>query len=117
MAKSTKNKRAAAKTASARKAKGKAKAGRKPTTPQRAAPPKRKRAASPKAKPLKRKPRAKAQPKRKAEAAPKRKVRSQAKALSPTGESAERQPRSLVARIEALKPQTGRDWSETLFLP
>ena len=50
MAKSTKNKRTAAKTASARKAKGKAKAGRTPKSPKRAAAPKRKRAASAKAK-------------------------------------------------------------------
>src|SRR5262245_61960984 len=117
MTKSTKNKRTAAKTASVRKAKGKAKAGRKPKSAKRAAAPKRKRAASAKAKPLKRKTRARAPAKRKAKAAPKRKDRSQAKALSPAIETPQRQPRSLVARIEALKPQTGRDWSETLFLP
>src|SRR5262245_17113673 len=113
MAKNTKNKRTAAKTAGARKPKGKAKAWRKPKSPKTAAASKRKRAASAKAKPVKRKTR----PKARAKPAPKRKVRSQAKALAPKDEAPERQPRSLVARIEALKPQTGRDWSETLFLP
>jgi isoleucyl-tRNA synthetase len=117
MAKSTKNKRTAAKIASARKSKGKAKAGRKPKSSKRAAAPKRKRAASAKAKPLKHKTRAKASAKPKAKATAKRTVRSQAKALSPAIATPERQPRSLLERIEALKPQTGRDWSETLFLP
>ena len=112
MAKSTKNKRTAAKTASARKAKGKATRKAKFLKP---AAPKRKRAASAKTKPLKRKTRPKARAKPKA--TPKRKAKSQAKALSPEIEIPERQPRSLLERIEALKPQTGRDWSETLFLP
>src|SRR5262245_18738237 len=114
MAKSTKNKRAAAKTEGARKAKGKA--TRKAKSLKTAAS-KRKRAASAKGRPVKRKTRPKARAKPKAKAAPKRKVRSQAKVFAPAREAPERQPRSLLERIEALKPQTGRDWSETLFLP
>jgi isoleucyl-tRNA synthetase len=114
MAKSTKNKKTAAKTASARKAKGKAKRKAKSL---KSDAPKRKRTASAKTKPLKRKTRPKARAKPKAKAAPKRMARSQAKALAPAIETPGRQPRSLLERIEALKPQTGRDWSETLFLP
>ena len=119
MAKSTKNKRTAAKTAGAGKPKSKAKAERKAKSPKPASAPKRKRstpaaktkaakAKSAKAKSVKRKtrPRAPVKPKAKAKAA-----------QAPARETPGRQPQSLVARIKALKPQTGRDWSETLFLP
>jgi isoleucyl-tRNA synthetase len=126
MSKNTKKKQAAAKTAGA---KPKAKTKRTAKSPKPAAP-KRKRASSAKTKPAKRKQASSATPKpakRKtrpkvlakptAKTAPKRKVRSQAKALSPAAGNEARRPRSLLERIEALKPQTGRDWSETLFLP
>ncbi|MBK5197606.1 MAG: isoleucine--tRNA ligase [Methyloceanibacter sp.] len=62
--------------------------------------------------------------KAKARTAPKRaaKPRSATKAKPKVSRARARKPetpkvQSLVARIEALKIQTGRDWSETLFLP
>ena len=129
MAKKTKKKTTAAKAAGARAARSKVKTQRK--TPQRA--PKRAAAKRKPSKPASAKARKsgafkpktepKAAARRKAKAAPMRKPRSQSPKANPkpsrpaaSGAPA-REVRSLVARIEALEPQTGRDWSDTLFLP
>ncbi|HET7210284.1 MAG TPA: isoleucine--tRNA ligase [Methyloceanibacter sp.] len=127
MAKNTK-KKATAKTAGARPVRGKVKAKPKAKSCRLAAAVKRKpskpasskarkaKAAKPKTKP-------KVAGKNKGKAAPKRKSqlrspKTKPKPSRPTSSGAPtRERQSLVARIEALKPQTGRDWSETLFLP
>ena len=130
MAKNAKSSRTAAKTAPARRRAGKAKAARKTKGAARkpGAAPKRKpakpaakakavKAKDAKTKPKAPKPKAKAAPKR---IAPPRSRGTKAKASRQTA-SVPRAPqaRSLLARLEAqaLKAQTGRDWSETLFLP
>jgi isoleucyl-tRNA synthetase len=125
MAKSTKSGRASAKTARAKSAARKPKAALKPK-----AAPKRKTAKSA-ATPKAAKPRAartKAKLKLAAKAKPKAAPKSRTKARSqkpkpkasraPARKEAPK-PQSLVARLaaESLKVQTGRDWSETLFLP
>jgi isoleucyl-tRNA synthetase len=137
MARNTKGKRTAARGAGARQARGKVNAKRKTLqrTPKRAALKGKPARASAKrksvktktdtAKSAKRETETKARAKPKAKAAPKRGVepgRAGAKAIvSRTVERAPlaRDPRSLIARLEdqASKIETGRDWSETLFLP
>ena len=134
MAKKTKSGKATAKPVRARKA-----AARKPKTV-----PKRKTAPKPKAKKpkkasatkaaalkaktarVKSKPKTAAKPKpaakRKVAARPKASVATKRKPTVPHASTAMPQaskPQSLIAMLEAqsLKVQTGRDWSETLFLP
>jgi isoleucyl-tRNA synthetase len=128
MAKNTK-KRAAAKTAAAparskvkakRKSpptaqKSSAAAKRKPSKPAASAKARRTKAVKPKTEPSSAARKKTKAPKRKP---PLRSPKAQSKPARPVSSGAPtRQPRGLVARIEALVPQTGRDWSETLFLP
>jgi isoleucyl-tRNA synthetase len=139
MAKTTKSGRAAAKTARVRKTARKSKPASKARTAKAVAKPKAKmtpkaparaKAAKTKTKPksvakAKRpaaKPKARPVPKRLAKPRPAAKAKPKAsRANSRTKTRKPQTPRlqSLVARIEAqnLKVQTGRDWSETLFLP
>jgi isoleucyl-tRNA synthetase len=125
MAKSKKSGRASAKTARAKSAARKPKAALKPK-----AAPKRKtakssarsKAAKPKA--AKPKTKLKAAANSKSKAASKRVAKPRSPAAKPKASRAPARkeapkPQSLVARLaaESLKVQTGRDWSETLFLP
>jgi isoleucyl-tRNA synthetase len=129
--------KAAAKLKPARKpaADRKAKPAKQPRTPKAAAKPKAAKRTAPKAQAIrvkvaKAKPsRPKTKPKRAATVEAKAAPRSRAKARAqkpkmrasraPAGKPEATMPRSLVARLEAqaLEVQTGRDWSETLFLP
>ncbi|MGH6832752.1 MAG: class I tRNA ligase family protein, partial [Methyloceanibacter sp.] len=125
MAKSKKSGRASAKTARAKSAARKPKAALKSK-----AAPKRKLAKAAakrkgsKAKATKPKTKLKTATKPKAKAAPKRPAkprspRAKPKASRATARIEVPKPASLIARLEAenRKVQTGRDWSETLFLP
>ncbi len=129
MAKSTKSRRTAARPVRTRGAraqrktkqaapKSAAKTKRKPSRPSAARSTGTVKASKPKTK-------ARTSAKPKARAAPKRERKPQPPQAKPkrpqtaTSRPPAPQPRSLVARIEAqtLKAETGRDWSETLFLP
>jgi isoleucyl-tRNA synthetase len=108
----SKQPRTAAKTAS--KAAAKSKAAKRTLAKVKAA---KAKAARPKSKPQRAKPKAKAAPTPRAKALT---PRPKTKASRPPARKPEAaKPRSLVARLEAqaLKVQTGRDWSQTLFLP
>jgi isoleucyl-tRNA synthetase len=120
MAKSTKSRKAAARPAATRQAKvAKAKPKTKPTAQQSA----KRKAGKVKSATPRPKPKAAAKPKAKVtlnQARAKRSAKAKPKPMQHAlGGSPAPNPRSLLARIqaEALKVQTGRDWSETLFLP
>ena len=122
MAKSTKSRKAAARPATTRRGEGSAKAqGKtKAKTPKRSA-----KAKAAKVKSSRPKTKPKSAAKAKAKTTPKRAARQRTPKAKPkpsqqaVGGSPAPKRQSLLARIEAeaLKEQTGRDWSETLFLP
>jgi isoleucyl-tRNA synthetase len=113
--KSKKSKKPAARPAKAPRAKAKRKlAVKTKASPAKGAKPNAKSKTKPKPKSkTKPKPKTKSQPKRKTAAKPKTPTRSKAKA-KPKKAGGKSEPSAARPRVE---PQTGRDWSKTLFLP